>query len=79
MASICGRVSFECDSCGCAEFSVPGNATETSEIICDGCGESVGTVAHVNEQISQVGRSIAAELQEHLRRNLKASKRASSS
>ena len=71
MASISGKVSFQCDGCGSPEFSLPDDATGRTPIICDGCGQSVGTVADVNAQIIQAGKSIVRDIADHLRQQVK--------
>lgn len=40
-----GELSAQCKNCGGTEFTLPDEATDETIIICNGCGQSVGTVA----------------------------------
>lgn len=66
-----GELSAMCLQCGGTTFRVPDNATETDVIVCDTCGESVGTVKEYNAEIEQAGKALLPDIADALRKGLK--------
>ena len=44
-------VEIHCDRCGSANLSIPGESRQSAPIACNDCGEELGTVAELKEQL----------------------------
>lgn len=70
-----GEIGLHCGNCGDSVFQIPEDASDDSRLICNGCGEDVGSVAEARAEAVRAGRAampdIAKELQRALGKSLK--------
>lgn len=69
-----GELSLECQHCGGTDFTLPDDATESSGIVCNGCGKTVGTVAEMKAEAERVARAALPEIADRFRDVFKGTK-----
>jgi predicted RNA-binding Zn-ribbon protein involved in translation (DUF1610 family) len=66
-----GEVRFKCPNCGSAILSLPDNATDSSLIACNECGETLGTVAEARNEAVRAGKAAMPDIAREIRKALK--------
>jgi hypothetical protein len=60
-------VEVHCAGCGSANYSLPSGVEGDAPVICNDCGRTMGTIAHLKEELMS---QIAAHSAESLRREI---------
>lgn len=64
-----GEIYLECPNCGANDqFAMPDDATEDSEIVCNACGQAIGTVGEFNAEVIRQGKAMLPDVAAALRK-----------
>jgi len=66
------EIYFQCQDCGATgKFTVPDDATDDSEIVCNACGKAVCTFGEFDSEVVAKGSALLPDVASELRRGLR--------